>query len=185
MTWVPVQPAIDAYRARAATGGEAAEPFAVRVALAAGVLECLGPLGLKDAFPRYDGKQPRAYGSEVPFWFTRPQPDAPGRFEQITLGGHPSLGAVPGGEVVLHLPIDCCIAVGPSSGDLTGLIRRADEWLWNLAWFFSMNRQLGGLVPWGDSLEDSAPTVGDIQAGGAWYCVRWPLTLQLNYIMPA
>jgi hypothetical protein len=182
--WNPIQGAIQAYRTRRATSGESAELTAIRVALAAGALDILGPLGLEDALPRWDGEMLRGFSSDPPFWFTRPIPESPYRFEQVTLGGDVALGAVPGGEVVLHVPLDCCVALGPSNGDIAELTRRNDDWLFNLAWFFSLNRELGGLVD-RIAVEHSQPVTQDIKWGGDWYCLRWPVVAQLRYIMPA
>lgn len=182
--WTPITDAVAAYWARRGTTSESVTPWEARVALAAGALEVLEAKGLKDAYPRYDGSMLRGFGSEAPFWFTRPIPQNPARIEQITLGGDPALGAIPGGDVVLHLPLECCIALGPSNGDISELTRAHDEWLWHLLWFFSLNRTAGGLTD--DITFDGAqPSASDIKAVGDWYCLVWPVVLQLRYTLPA
>ena len=182
--WTPITDAQAAYWARRATSGESVTPGEARLALAAGALEVLEPRGLKDAYPKLDGGMLRGFGSDPPFWFTRPIPDAPGQFEQRTLGGHAALGPVPGGEVVWHEPLDCCIALGSSNGDIGELTRLRDEWVWHLAWFFLLNRTLGGLADY-NTIEGSQPRTADIKWGGDWYCLIWPIVVQLRYIMPA
>lgn len=182
--WTLVGVAQAAYWARRATSGESVTPGEARLALAAGALEVLEPKGLKDAYPHWNGEILRGFGSDPPFWFTRPIPDAPARLEQLTLGGHAALGAVPGGEVIWHEPMDCCIALGPSNGDIGELTRLRDEWVWHLAWFFSLNRSLGGLADV-TTIENTGPSTRDIKWGGDWYCLVWPIVVQLRYVMPA
>jgi len=182
--WTPIAAAEAAYWARRATSGESVTPWEARLALAAGALDLLGPKGLTDAYPRYDGTMLRGFGADAPFWFTRPRAETPARVEQVTLGGHAALGAVPGGDVVLHEVYDCCIALGPSNGDIGELTRARDTWLWHLLWFFSLNRQVGGLADV-SSFDGAAPQTADIKWGGDWYCLVWPVTVQLRYTLPA